>query len=430
MIERNKSMRTIVIAALALCGAASLGTILSPLDLSLLGLAAAAAGLVAFLLLQRRRGRTEEQLAELRRELSGCAGERDRLKEECERLKAQAEPQEQDSGEKAARKELGRQCYSVIHGEEIGKKLSAIVHEKTEEATLELTDRAHSILQTSEELNSAIQEVVGGLSNEEDGLKRDVLLLEEDQKKVESLISEFIQIRDGYTREIGQIEDSMKDVRGFVNSINDIADRTNILAINATIEAARAGQAGSGFAVIGSEVQELARSTMHIAEQITDTIEEAVSTVSSSIEQYGKKIDAAVNRLESTGQNHSEIVQTLNPHIERLSEVANTSSELSSTVHENVNEMTRHLQYQDRIKQIMAHLLQFLEELGSEARETASSYMVLGEEENEALRNSMVEKASRHFSTDEEYEAFDLSVDRGSAGEKKDEELAGDVELF
>jgi methyl-accepting chemotaxis protein len=321
----------------------------------------------------------------------------------------------------------------VVQGGEISRTLTSIVQEKTKEATLELTNRVYSILETSDELNSTIQRVIGGLSDDEDGLKKDVTNLEGEQAKVEDLINDFTQIRDGYAREIGNIEESMKSIRNFVDSINDIADRTNILAINATIEAARAGKAGEGFAVIGSEIQDLAQSTMKIAEQITGTIEDASSEVSNSVERYGNKIDSAVNRLETTGSTHSKLVEKLNPHVENLSEIAQTSSTLSSTVQENVNEMAKHLQYQDRIKQIIAHLIEFLGELGKEARSTASSHARINEEEVEQVKAQMMEKAAALFSTDEEYDAFGYDknkVETENGKAETAEEMDGNVVLF
>jgi methyl-accepting chemotaxis protein len=375
-----------------------------------------------------------QQRSSLEEELRQCREDIRSLQEEKRSLQEALEGERRQRNEETKSiQPLARQCHCVVQGGEISRTLTSIVQEKTKEATLELTNRVYSILETSDELNSTIQRVIGGLSDDEDGLKKDVTNLEGEQAKVEDLINDFTQIRDGYAREIGNIEESMKSIRNFVDSINDIADRTNILAINATIEAARAGKAGEGFAVIGSEIQDLAQSTMKIAEQITGTIEDASSEVSNSVERYGNKIDSAVNRLETTGSTHSKLVEKLNPHVENLSEIAQTSSTLSSTVQENVNEMAKHLQYQDRIKQIIAHLIEFLEELGKEARSTASSHARINEEEVEQVKAQMMEKAAALFSTDEEYDAFGYDknkVETENGKAETAEEMDGNVVLF
>jgi methyl-accepting chemotaxis protein len=206
-----------------------------------------------------------------------------------------------------------------------------------------------------------------------------------------------------------------------------------MLAINASIEAARAGDAGKGFAVIGSEIQELSKTTMSIAEQITSTISEASNAISSSIGLYEGKIDSAVENLQKSGDTHSILIEKLTPQIESLSEIVFSSGDLSSSVHENVDEMAKQLQYQDRIQQIISHLVQFLDEMGQEAYKTASTYHQVSADEQENIKASMIEKAARYFSTDEEYCEFGYGRTHVSISEEDssdDGNLDGDVVLF
>ena len=90
----------------------------------------------------------------------------------------------------------------------------------------------------------------------------------ETQEKVEDLKHTSMVIEQAYTemeQTFDQLQESVKGIRQCINKIVSIADETNILAINASIEASRAGQDGKGFAVVASKVKELAEEIKSLA---------------------------------------------------------------------------------------------------------------------------------------------------------------------
>ncbi|MGZ3199592.1 MAG: methyl-accepting chemotaxis protein [Croceibacterium sp.] len=98
---------------------------------------------------------------------------------------------------------------------------------------------------------------------------------------------------------ISELADSASQVGDIVEMISNIAQRTNLLALNASIEAARGGEAGRGFAVVATEVKELATQTGKATEQVAGQIRAMQETTGASVEAL-RKIAEQIKQLETT----------------------------------------------------------------------------------------------------------------------------------
>lgn len=136
----------------------------------------------------------------------------------------------------------------------------------------------------------------------------------------------------------------MKDIAERITQISDIAEKTDLLAINASIEAARAGEVGKGFGVVASEVRKLAENTQKLASSITDMaktsvlIAEKASNVLDKIVPDVQKTSLLVQEILAASEEQDVNISQINKTIQDFSLVVQqnsaTAEELSSSAEE------------------------------------------------------------------------------------------------
>ncbi|MCB9979856.1 MAG: HAMP domain-containing protein [Rhodospirillales bacterium] len=172
----------------------------------------------------------------------------------------------------------------------ISSNLSAAVEETTAmcsavvQAAEEANGNVQSVASASEEMTMAINEVSRNVSDTAITARNCSEAARVSQEKLDLLNS------------------AIGDIDNVIQAINDVAEQTNLLALNATIEAARAGEAGKGFAVVASEVKNLANQTHKMTEEINvrvNTVKETSQQTIEAINNILKQIDSVDNKTSS-----------------------------------------------------------------------------------------------------------------------------------
>lgn len=134
--------------------------------------------------------------------------------------------------------------------------------------------------------------------------------------------------------DMGTLLEHSKSISQIMNVISDIADQTNLLALNAAIEAARAGEAGRGFAVVADEVRKLAEKTMASTSDVANAIKLIQASVDTNIREVDEAVELIVlvtEQSNSSGEALCEIVELADNTSNQVHDIAANSDEQATT---------------------------------------------------------------------------------------------------
>lgn len=279
------------------------------------------------------------------------------------RLFAQSE-QKTKEAEAAA----GEAVKAIRESEEARKEAERARGEGIQEAATQLENVVEVLGSASEELSAQIEESRKGSGHQASRMAETATAMEEmnatvlevsrsasaaagvasatrqkaeaGEKVVEQVVSGIHKVRErSMTLKHGmtQLSESAQSIGEIMSVIADIADQTNLLALNAAIEAARAGEAGRGFAVVADEVRKLAEKTM----TATSRVDEAIRNIQGSAAKSRDDVDSAVGAIEEatacanqSGEALAEIVSMADQTADQVRAIAAASEEQSAASEE------------------------------------------------------------------------------------------------
>ncbi len=175
------------------------------------------------------------------------------------------------------------------------------------------------------------------LNQSADILKDDINKLANISDRIVSLLNSTAALTNEATKGLHdsseqslEVNERANEIKSVVQVIQDIADQTNLLALNAAIEAARAGEHGRGFAVVADEVRKLAERTQKSLAEVNSTIQILAQSVSEVVENIAQrveeinKINESMSEIESVSQENVEVAQKIENVTKEITDIAKT----------------------------------------------------------------------------------------------------------
>ncbi|TKB71035.1 MAG: methyl-accepting chemotaxis protein [Nitrospira sp.] len=213
-------------------------------------------------------------------------------------------------------------------------QLAATVEEMSR-GSESLTGRSVQTSSSVEEMNATVNEVAQNSSRAATMAQDAVHTAQGSRNVVEETVTGMSRIAESVRHSAGLIETlgkSSDQIGEIVRVIQDIADQTNLLALNAAIEAARAGEQGRGFAVVADEVRKLAERTTKATKEIGDMIRQIQQDTKGAVQSMQEgtdKVTGGVTLVNKMGDALATIVQRVNETAEMIRQIAVASEEQS-----------------------------------------------------------------------------------------------------
>ncbi|WP_316899520.1 methyl-accepting chemotaxis protein [Pseudodesulfovibrio indicus] len=203
-------------------------------------------------------------------------------------------------------------------------------------------DRTTQTATAMEEMNATVLEVARNSASSASSAANAREQAQEGAKVVREAIAAIREVHDltaTLKKSMNQLGNQTTDIGQIMNVIEDIADQTNLLALNAAIEAARAGEAGRGFAVVADEVRKLAEKTMAATKEVGDAIQviqDAASTNIRSVDHAAEAVEQATDLANRSGESLESIVHYADETSGQVQSIA-TAAEEQSAASEEIN---------------------------------------------------------------------------------------------
>lgn len=209
--------------------------------------------------------------------------------------------------------------------------------EEMSKGVISQSDRSMQIASAAHEMSQTVVEIARNASNIAASATNTAKSAKEGETIVDKSVSEVKDIAatvSESSKVMVSLGERSKQIGDIIRVISEIADQTNLLALNAAIEAARAGEQGKGFAVVADEVRKLAERTAKATSEIVSmigAIQDEVQKSVTSMNEVSKMVETGVEFSTQTGEALQKIVASVSDLQMMVQQIASATEEMSAT---------------------------------------------------------------------------------------------------
>ena len=195
--------------------------------------------------------------------------------------------------------------------------------------TAEQNDLSHQVATAIEQMEAASREVAGNASDTADATNHTEQLARsgsESMQRAQQTMEQLVSDTESTAESIGRLAQESENVGSVLTVIKGIAEQTNLLALNAAIEAARAGEQGRGFAVVADEVRSLAEKTQQSTVEIQAILESIQGGASESV----NAMETGRGQTESTSRQVVEVGTHLSDILKAITEINEKNQQIAT----------------------------------------------------------------------------------------------------
>ncbi|ALO34090.1 hypothetical protein CMT41_04625 [Colwellia sp. MT41] len=218
-----------------------------------------------------------------------------------------------------------------------------------------IKDQLAEAIQTS-------QDTSGDMSGE-GGLTHIISQSEQSLNTIIQSLHDAMVGRDQILNEINNLSTIAEELSRMGDEVAGIASQTNLLALNAAIEAARAGEAGRGFAVVADEVRTLSTRSGETGARITKTIEQVNATLQNTLTKTQEFTEQDALIINSAEETIKQVIKDYSVAGEKIMRNASQLVQENTTVQLAIDDVLVSLQFQDRVSQILGHVFDDMNKL-------------------------------------------------------------------